>query len=224
MKTRNLQRNGGLVRQLLRTMTLSVALLGLGGMMVANVVTAQESAGCSNCGTAGCAGHGQVGGCGPACVPRSSPWESYYDVAQRNPDGSMIANCVGNRAYPSPVATAIYAARDPFHPRPIYAYGPAGIDATRTHTWNYNQGSQYAWHGGYYHRQWGQPLALVVPPTAAFQSQYSWGVGQTKSLPIYHQFLRPDPGASGGAGGFSPTPYWPSNTQQFGVYPVRGPW
>jgi hypothetical protein len=45
--------------------------------------------------------------------------------------------------------------------------------------------------------------------------------------PIYHQFRRPypGPGAVGGSGGgFLPTPNQPSDTVQFGVNAVRGPW
>jgi hypothetical protein len=30
--------------------------------------------------------------------------------------------------------------------------------------------------------------------------------------------------ATGGGAEIHPTPYWPSHTDQFGVYPVRGPW
>jgi len=37
-------------------------------------------------------------------------------------------------------------------------------------------------------------------------------------------FQRPYPGPYGGGVGFLPTPYWPSDTRQFGIYPVRGPW
>ncbi len=213
----------------MKTRYLSAAVLSMLSVLLAGVATAQEVHGItsnssdtpSNCsGGAVCASGGYAAS--------SSEWQSYHDTANRNPDGSINAECIttrrnGTKAYPSPVATAYYAARDPFHPAPYYAYGPGGIDATRTHAWNYNQAAQYPWHGGYYHRQYGQPLALVVPPTASFHTQYSWGVAQTKSLPIYHQFLRPYPGGPGG-GVFAPTPYWPSNTEQFGVYPVRGPW
>ena len=43
--------------------------------------------------------------------------------------------------------------------------------------------------------------------------------------PIYHQFRRSYPGPfAGGGQGFYPTPTWPSHTDQFGVYYVRGPW
>jgi hypothetical protein len=80
------------------------------------------------------------------------------------------------------------------------------------------------WHGNYYHVMWGQPVALVVPPTAARQSHYSWGVANTRVTPIWHQFQRPYPGAYVGPYGFYGTPQWPSSTDQFGVYYVRGPW
>lgn len=88
---------------------------------------------------------------------------------------------------------------------------------------------QYAstrpWHGQYSHTNYGQPLALVVPPTAKSMGSYSWGVSQNEIRPLYHQFGRPYPGNEAGLGNlFLPTPYWPSHTDQFGVYPVRGPW
>ena len=76
----------------------------------------------------------------------------------------------------------------------------------------------------YYDPAWGQPLALVVPPTAEMQTQYGWGVGATRVTPIYHQFHRAYSGPDVGQGGFLPTPMWPSDTLQFGVYYVRGPW
>ncbi len=81
------------------------------------------------------------------------------------------------------------------------------------------------WNGNYYYMPWGAPTALVVPPTSNMQSSYSWGVSQTTMRPIYHQFARPYPGDAEGVGvGFLPTPRWPSHTDQFGVYYVRGPW
>ena len=88
-----------------------------------------------------------------------------------------------------------------------------------------------SWHAGYSHTAWGAPVALVVPPTARMQTRMGWGVSQTTMLPIYHQFERPYPGAMGAEGGampggmpLNPTPRWPSHTDQFGVYYVRGPW
>ena len=83
------------------------------------------------------------------------------------------------------------------------------------------------WHYHYRHTEWGQPLALVVPPTADSQMSYGWGVGNTRCQPIFHQFTRPYPGdayGQGGYGQFHPTPHWPSDTMQSGVYYIRGPW
>jgi len=83
----------------------------------------------------------------------------------------------------------------------------------------------YPWHGGYYHSAWGAPVALVVPPTAELETNWGWGVGNTRTTFIWHQFQRnyPGPGIQG-PGQFRRTPYWPSDTRQFGVYYVRGPW
>ncbi len=81
-----------------------------------------------------------------------------------------------------------------------------------------------AWNGNYYHSQWGRPVALVVPPTAGMQSHYAWGVAQTRRTPVYSQFQAEFPGYGVWPGQFSPTPLWPSDTDQFGVYYVRGPW
>ncbi|AMV32715.1 hypothetical protein VN12_11370 [Pirellula sp. SH-Sr6A] len=89
--------------------------------------------------------------------------------------------------------------------------------------WAYNQSMNQPWHGEYYWLRTGQPTALIVPPTVTMQSNYSWGVSQNTMTPIYHQFS--GKASNGGGGGvFKATPYWPSHTDQFGVYPVRGPW
>ncbi len=83
------------------------------------------------------------------------------------------------------------------------------------------------WNANYYNPAYSyQPMALVVPPTASMQVRWGWGIAQSESVPLYHQFGRPypGPGANAGGGPFYPTPYWPSHTDQFGVYYVRGPW
>ena len=68
-------------------------------------------------------------------------------------------------------------------------------------------------------------MALVVPPTAELQSHWGWGVGSTGVTRIYHQFQRDYPGPGFyNPKMFKPTPPWPSHTNQFGVYYVRGPW
>lgn len=85
------------------------------------------------------------------------------------------------------------------------------------------QADVYPWHGNYYYLQTGQPTALVVPPNVTAQTNYAWGVSQNIMTPVYSQF-RPLPPTGAGGGLFRATPIWPSNTNQFGVYPVRGPW
>jgi hypothetical protein len=82
---------------------------------------------------------------------------------------------------------------------------------------------QTPWHGEYYYLKTGQPTALIVPPTVTMQSNHSWGVSQNTMTPVYHQFG--GNAATGGGGGiFKATPYAPSHSNQFGIYPLRGPW
>lgn len=98
--------------------------------------------------------------------------------------------------------------------------GYSGADA-----WMYWYAHRQPWHGQYRHTAFGQPVALVVPPIANLQTQYHWGVPSSTVMPIYHQFGRSYPqGADGYGGQFQPTPFWPSHTDQFGVYYVRAPW
>ena len=82
----------------------------------------------------------------------------------------------------------------------------------------------YNWHANYAHVQYGQPVALVVPPTANLQTNWSWGVASSRISRIDHQFGRNYPGVGPFGGPFSPQPVWPNDTIQFGVYNVRGPW
>lgn len=101
----------------------------------------------------------------------------------------------------------------------------AGDPHAMHQVWAYNYSMDRPWHGPYYQQMYGQPLALVVPPTAHSRQTLSWGVSQNYSYPLYHQFGRSAnvPGAAA-AGSFFGTPQWPSHTDQFGVYYVRGPW
>lgn len=81
------------------------------------------------------------------------------------------------------------------------------------------------WHGDYTYTPYGQHTGLVVPPTATMQTTMGWGVTQNSMRPIYHQYARPFPGpVSGVTTPCYPTPRWPSHTDQFGVYYIRGPW
>jgi len=94
--------------------------------------------------------------------------------------------------------------------------------ASRGDAWAQQAASSQPWHGQYYYQSYGQPTALVVPPNSMMQQNYSWGVSQNTMTPIYHQFGAAAVPSAGG--GFYATPRWPSNTNQFGVYPVRAPW
>jgi hypothetical protein len=89
----------------------------------------------------------------------------------------------------------------------------------------HRQSQTYPWHGDHYDAAWGTPVAVLVPPTAESQTHWGWGVGGTRVTPIQHQFQRnyPGPGSNNGAR-FRPTPPWPSDTDQFGDYYIRGPW
>jgi len=82
----------------------------------------------------------------------------------------------------------------------------------------------YNWNRNYAHTEYGQPVALIVPPTAQLQTNWGWGVASSRISRIDHQFQRNYPGSAMFGGPFRPTPVWPSDTTQFGVYPVRGPW
>jgi hypothetical protein len=122
------------------------------------------------------------------------------------------------------------------HPMPTYPWLPYRPTPAANHADRKARyyAAQRPWHGPYAYTQWGTPVAMVVPPTAAMHTSLSWGVAQSEMTPIYHQFHRDYPGLTtvGGSGrrygpypyGFLPTPYWPSHTDQLGVYPIRGPW
>jgi hypothetical protein len=90
---------------------------------------------------------------------------------------------------------------------------------------NYHASAR-SWHGDYAYTPWGGPVALVVPPHADTIAAWSWGVAQSEIRPLHHQFGRSDPGGVfyGEYNPYLPTPIWPSHTDQFGIYPVRGPW
>lgn len=118
------------------------------------------------------------------------------------------------------LAAGLLAAFSVVNSNEAQAIDPLG----RTHRWNQAYAQQQPWHGSYNQIQYGRPLALVVPPTAHMRQTYSWGVGQNLTHPIYHQYQHntSSPGAYGAR--FRGTPAWPSHTDQFGAYYVRGPW
>ena len=82
----------------------------------------------------------------------------------------------------------------------------------------------YNWNRNYAYTDFGAPTALLVPPTAQLQTNYGWGVASSRISRIDHQFQRNYPGCGQFGGPFRPTPLWPSDTTQFGIYPVRAPW
>ncbi|MBA2117988.1 hypothetical protein [Bremerella alba] len=90
---------------------------------------------------------------------------------------------------------------------------------------NAQHASNLPWHGGYAYQNYEAPVAMVVPPNANMQTNYSWGMPSSRMTPVYHQFGRANAGGiTGHPSSLGVTPYWPNDTQQFGVYSVRGPW
>jgi hypothetical protein len=81
-----------------------------------------------------------------------------------------------------------------------------------------------SWHQFYYDPAWGMPTALVVPPTVCHQFNYSWGAGGTRISRVPYQFSQqPLPPTVYNVRLYVPTPPWPTRTEQFGDYYVRGP-
>ncbi len=90
----------------------------------------------------------------------------------------------------------------------VSATDPYGI----AQVWSYNFSVDRPWHTAYYNQTYGQPTAVVVPPTAHMQNTYSWGVSQNLMYPIHHQFGRSArPFGAAAYGSFLPTPNWPSH-------------
>lgn len=91
--------------------------------------------------------------------------------------------------------------------------------------WGQRFAATMSWHDNYVHTAYGQPVALIVPPTVQTQRQMGWGVSQSEVNPIYHQYQRGYPGSIRGMNThFRNTPRWPSHTTQFGAYYLRAPW
>jgi hypothetical protein len=82
------------------------------------------------------------------------------------------------------------------------------------------------WNTNFYDPAWGMPEALVVPPTARWQTNYAWGVGGTRLTRIRARYQAevPAPESPYNPRDYQPTPPQPSDTQQFGVNYVRVPW
>ncbi len=98
-------------------------------------------------------------------------------------------------------------------------------DSTGYGTYYGEADTSYRWHGNYYDVAWGRPVALVVPPTARTETHWSWGVGGFRVTPVHHQFELGYPTYGDyDRNWFRPTPRWPTSTDQFGDYYIRGPW
>ena len=90
--------------------------------------------------------------------------------------------------------------------------------------WPVRRSRFYDWNKPYANTTYGAPVSLVVPPTATMQTNWGWGVGSSRLERLDHQFNRNYPGSGPFCGPNRTTPIWPSDTTQFGVYNVRGPW
>ncbi len=109
-----------------------------------------------------------------------------------------------------------------------------GYCGRRHQSHRYGTNGPGCWHNGYAYTPWGVPAALVVPPTVDWVTNWGWGVGNTRITPIYAQFGPNWPGtmttiveggdSTGGQPRYLTTPPQPSDTTQFGVNYVRGPW
>ncbi len=102
-----------------------------------------------------------------------------------------------------------------------------GRRAAQCNTGGFAQGSGDSAQGnmGYYDPAWGMPLAVVVPPTVRWQSNYAWGVGGSRLTRVGAQYQPefPGPESAYNQRGYLPAPPQPSDTEQFGVYYARGP-
>jgi hypothetical protein len=96
--------------------------------------------------------------------------------------------------------------------------------AVMPYLWPNIRSTAYNWHANYAYTDYGAPTALVVPPTAQLQTNWSWGAPSLRVSRIDHQFNRNYVGPGPFGGPFQYTPHWPQDTAQFGVYYVRGPW
>ena len=101
---------------------------------------------------------------------------------------------------------------------------PAPVQGEAGYLRPLRRAQKYNWHGNYAHAAYGAPVALVVPPTAQLQTNWSWGAPSAHFRRIDHQFGRDYPWFGPFGNGCRTTPRWPSNLDQFGVYYVRAPW
>lgn len=107
----------------------------------------------------------------------------------------------------------------------VSAVAASSADAVAPSMWATRyRAPTYNWNGNYAHAQYGQPVAVALPPTVRLQTNWGWGVGSSRISRVDHQFGRDYPGAGPFAGPFQKQPAWPQHTNQFGAYYVRSPW
>jgi hypothetical protein len=65
-----------------------------------------------------------------------------------------------------------------------------------------------------------------VPPTVRWQTNYAWGIGgfRLNRVGAKYEFEYPGPRSAYNQRQYLPAPPQPSDTRQFGVNYVRGPW
>ena len=192
---------------------------------------------CASCGAAAAASTGEIVDCGPGgcgsrlrglgsgqhCPTLNTAFNGGVDNSVRDADGMIQPTTTRHLHFKE---TLKYGVQDHFSPRRFYPYTNAGLDAGHTHAWTQQQAAATPWHGSHSHWRFGTPTALVVPANSSYGSNYAWGVGQTTSTPLYHQFGQGYGGVAYGPGfgAYPSVPYYPSSTNQFGVYSVRATW
>ena len=107
----------------------------------------------------------------------------------------------------------------------LIAASLAAVLPTRAGEFLYRGRQRTEWNTNYYDPAWGMPEAVVVPPTARWQSNYAWGVGGSRLNRVRARFQAevPGPESAYNQRDYRPAPPQPSDTQQFGVNYVRGP-
>ena len=95
----------------------------------------------------------------------------------------------------------------------------------RVNQWERQRANVTPWNGAYRHQAYSTPLAVIVPPTAASSRLLGWGVSKNVVAPLYHQYQLGAPQPSqAGFGPYKSLPMYPSSSDQFGAYYIRGPW
>ena len=95
----------------------------------------------------------------------------------------------------------------------------------RIKQWERERANATPWNGAYRHQAYSTPLAVIVPPTATTYRSLGWGVSKNVVSPLYHQFQLGAPRArKAGYGPYKSLPMYPSSSDQYGAYYIRGPW